>query len=477
MNTRSTWLLRGASVLLLFAFTGCGAAYSGYMGGSLKRLGNRDYEGALAKLEKPDGKTNKLLYRLEKGLIFHYQGQYEFSNREFEKAERLIDELYTRSASREVAALLTNDAIRPYTGEEFERVLIHYYRAMNYQYLGDPEAALVECRKANLKLEDYAEVAEYELGYRNDAFMQYMTGMLYEAEGEWNDAYVSYKDAEKGYRAYRRAFGLSAPRSLGRDLARTARKLGYEQEAAQHILQYKLAPKELERDIGVEVVVFVESGFIARKHQREINLPIMEGDDTGAVWLLSDRMVYRHHHPHVYRGGRVKYWLKVALPEYREVASRVQRVRVSGGGQSVEGTVLENLNSIALKNFAEKEDSILLRTAARALAKYLAAKGVEKAFEEDGGDDDGEKLVKEGVGMLLGALVNLFGAATEAADTRGWLSLPGRIHMARLSLPPGTVELTIELLDGGGRVIENQVMPAVEIEKGKPVFLNYRGYR
>ncbi|MBT4497517.1 MAG: hypothetical protein HOC74_07340, partial [Gemmatimonadetes bacterium] len=95
MNTRSTWLLRGASALLLLAFTGCGAAYSGYMGGSLKRMGNRDYEGALAKLEKPDGKTNKLLYRLEKGLIFHYQGQYEFSNREFEKAERLIDDLYT----------------------------------------------------------------------------------------------------------------------------------------------------------------------------------------------------------------------------------------------------------------------------------------------------------------------------------------------------------------------------------------------
>jgi len=73
--------------------------------------------------------------------------------------------------------------------------------------------------------------------------------------------------------------------------------------------------------------------------------------------------------------------------------------------------------------------------------------------------------------------VNLFGAATEAADTRSWLSLPGQIHMARLNLPPGTVDLMIEFMDGGGRVIESQVMPAVEIEKGKPVFLNYRGYR
>ena len=57
---------------LLF-FSGCGAAYSGYMGRALQLLEKGDYRGALSRLEKPVGNTNKLLYHLETGLIMHYQ--------------------------------------------------------------------------------------------------------------------------------------------------------------------------------------------------------------------------------------------------------------------------------------------------------------------------------------------------------------------------------------------------------------------
>ena len=171
----------GAALLLAAAIAGCGAAYARSMKGPLKRLQCQDYEGALGKLEKPLGNTNKLLYRLERGLIHHYQGGFQESNRQFDKAERLAERLETRSVSREVAALLTNDAIRPYRGEELERVLIHYYRALNYRYLQDPQGALVECRKANIMLAAAAAKAEYELSYRNDAFIQYMAGLFFEA--------------------------------------------------------------------------------------------------------------------------------------------------------------------------------------------------------------------------------------------------------------------------------------------------------
>jgi hypothetical protein len=170
-------------VVLLLFLLGCAAGYSKYMGAPLKNMARGDYAGALAKLEKPEGKTNRLLYYFEKGLLLHYQGEYETSNQVFAQAERLIDQLYTKSVSREIASLLTNDAIRAYSGEEFERALIHYYRALNYQYLGQPQEALVECRKANLRLEDFAAKAEYKLTYKNDAFIQYMTGLFFEAEG------------------------------------------------------------------------------------------------------------------------------------------------------------------------------------------------------------------------------------------------------------------------------------------------------
>lgn len=436
---------------------GCGAAYSGHMKGTLKRLGKRDYEGALAKLEDLDNQTDKLLYRLEKALILHYQGQYEKSNRQFEKAERLIDRRYARSVSREIAALLTNDAIRAYRGEEFERVIIHYYRAMNYHYLDQPQEALVECRKANLRLEDYAAAAEYELSYKNDAFLQYMSGLFFEAEGEWNDAYISYKDAEKGYRAYEQALGLETPVMLGKDLARMAHKLEYAEDVATYMERYALHPEDLQRRAGGEVVVFIESGFIARKHQREISLPILEDDDRSKVWALSDDLVYRYHHP--YRKYEVDYWLRVALPEYRKNSARVRRARLRGSAQSADAVVVQDLDAIAFKSFDEKIDTILLRTVARALAKYLATELVEEKSE------------------FWGGVINLFGVATEAADTRGWTSLPAEIGIARFSLPPGTVDLVVEFLNEDGMVLDTQTFPGVEIEGSKPVFLSCRSYR
>lgn len=475
----------GLSVVLLLLLSGCGAAYSGYVSRSLNQLEKGNYEAALGKLEKPSGKTNKLLYHLEKGLILHYQGQYEASNVEFERAERLSDQLYTRSVSREIAALLSNDSIVAYRGEEFELALIHYYRAMNYARLGDRQAVLVECRKANLKLENYAQQAEYELSYKNDAFLQYMTGLFFEAEGEWNDAYISYKDALKGYRAYEAAFDLQAPRMLIIDLARLAQRLGYEDEVAEYTERYQLEPEELQPASGGELVVFVESGFVPRKHQVEFSVPILDYDvpilkDEWEVWTVSERAIHRYHHPHVYNRRHVEYWLRVALPEYREVPSQVAGVRLRTGDQSALAATAEDLDAIAQRTFAQKFDTILLRTVARSLAKYLASKSIEEAFVDDEDDEDDEdwaKLGAWGLGKALGGLVNLFGVATEAADTRGWLALPHAIRIARLAVTPGTAAPTLELLDDRGQVLSVEKLPEVAVADGEKVFLNFRTFR
>lgn len=475
----------GLSVVLLLLLSGCGAAYSGYVSRSLNQLEKGNYEEALGRLEKPSGKTNKLLYHLEKGLILHYQGQYEASNVEFERAERLSDQLYTRSVSREIAALLSNDSIVAYRGEEFELALIHYYRAMNYARLGDRQAVLVECRKANLKLENYAQQAEYELSYKNDAFLQYMTGLFFEAEGEWNDAYISYKDALKGYRAYEAAFDLQAPRMLIIDLARLAQRLGYEDEVAEYTERYQLELEELQPASGGELVVFVESGFVPRKHQVEFSVPILDYDvpilkDEWEVWTVSERAIHRYHHPHVYNRRHVEYWLRVALPEYREVPSQVAGVRLRTGDQSALAATAEDLDAIAQRTFAQKFDTILLRTVARSLAKYLASKSIEEAFVDDEDDEDDEdwaKLGAWGLGKALGGLVNLVGVATEAADTRGWLALPHAIRIARLAVAPGTAAPTLELLDDRGRVLAVETLPEVAVADGEKVFLNFRTFR
>ena len=443
----------GVLLLALTLLAGCGAAYTRQMKGPLKKMGRRDYEGALQKLEKAD--PDKLLYRLEKGLLLHYLGDYENSNRHFEKAERLIEERITRSLSRELVSLLTNDAARNYAGEEFESVLINYYRALNYQYLGQPQEALVECRKANLKLEQYAAAAEYKLTYKNDAFMQYVTGLFFEAQEEWNDAYISYRDAEKGYRAY--ALGTGPPEILGHDLLRVARRLGFQDHVQEYLERYGRNEELSAGSPAGEVIVFAETGFIARKRQREISLPILKSDETNQVWALSDEMAYRYQHPRPY--VQVEYWLRVALPEYRAVGSQISGARLSAMGQTATAVLVQDLDAIAMRNFKEKETSILARTLARALVKYIATEAAEKKSE------------------FLGLLVNLFGVSTEAADTRSWLALPRQIRVARLRVTPGTVDLALEFVNGNGRVVDGHRFAGVEVSAGQRVFLNYRSYK
>jgi hypothetical protein len=455
LHTASLYL--GILVVML-VIGGCAAAYSGMMRGSLSRLRNADYDGALAKLEKPSGSTNMLLYRLERGLILHYQGDYKASNLEFEAAERTIDQLYTRSLSRGVASLFTNDAIVPYTGEEFERVLIHYYRALNYNHLGEFEDAVVECRKANLRLADFAAQDEYELSYKNDAFVQYMTGLFFEAAGDWNDAYVSYKDAERGYRAYSKVLGTPVPEELRQDLVRMASALGYDDDVERYVHLYPGSVFDPESSLAGTVVVFIETGLVAEKRQQVIELPILESDQGVDHRTLSRRAAGRHHYPRR-RYAKVDYWLKIALPQYQERPSPVRAVRLRRGTEVYPAVLMEDLDAIATKSFSEKESSIVTRAAARALVKYVAREKAENKSE------------------ILGFLVNLLGVSTEAADTRSWLSLPSKIYMARAKHSPGTVDLVVELLNENGKVVESSPLTGIVAEADRPVVISYRSFK
>ena len=86
-------------------------------------------------------------------------------------------------------------------------------------------------------------------------------------------------------------------------------------------------------------------------------------------------------------------------------------------------------------------------------------------------------MFNEGLGELMGGLFNLLGNATEAADTRGWLSLPRTVHIARLPTGGDLASLQIEVLDLQGRVIHTQDLLPVEQAEGDKTFLSTRVFR
>ena len=147
-----------------------------------------NYDSALQRIDEIDQGSSELLYLYEKGLVLHYQNQWEASNELFQRAELLLEELYTKSVSRELAALAISDNITKYRGESFEAIIINYYKILNYLYLGDLDGALVECRRVNIKLQMLIDAGETH--FVDDPFVQYLTGMVYSAGGEMNDADV-----------------------------------------------------------------------------------------------------------------------------------------------------------------------------------------------------------------------------------------------------------------------------------------------
>ena len=436
------------------ALQGC-TTYAHFSGDIRTSLRTRNYEAARAQIAKAKKGGNQLLYLLENGLLAHYEGHYAASNRYFADAERLSAQLFTRSVSREAAALVTNDAVRKYRGHSFEMVAVHYYRALNYWYLGLPEDALVECRKANLKLAQYA-IHNGQASYKNDAFIHYITGLFYEATGEFNDAYISYGHARDAYSHYEKTFDLAPPQAVATDLEHLTAALDGEETDARlasfHGMRFAKAAG------NGELVLFLEIGFIPRKVEEEIDLPLYEDDlkrGKEADKVAVD--ISRRHR--VYPIGDVEYWLRVALPKYEVVAPRTDRVRIRAGDRVVQTQIAQNYAAIAKASLKDDYPKIMVRTIVRGFVKYLAYREADKKDK------------------VLGFFANLLNVATEIADTRSWVSLPHNIQIGRVELPPGTHAITLEALDASGRIIETETFRQIEIHPGQRTFLNHRVYQ
>ena len=81
-------------------------------------------------------------------MLYHYAGNNKESIKNFEKAEQVYEDLYTKSVTNEAAAIVTNDNVRPYRARPFEVLLMYQYQILNYLAIGDLDGALVEVRRA-----------------------------------------------------------------------------------------------------------------------------------------------------------------------------------------------------------------------------------------------------------------------------------------------------------------------------------------
>lgn len=404
--------LLSLAVLLLLS-GGC-ARYDRLMDDCLRDAEAGRPRDALARLEKSPlagSDRDRLLYLMERGQLQYLAGDYRGSIATLEEADALIEDLVTRSLSRESFSFVSNDKVIPYSGEDFETAYIHYVKALAFLALQDLEGAAVEARKLDLKLTHLGDRYGEKNVYQEDGFLRLLSGLIFEASGDDNNAFIAYRKSLAAYRKYRNKYAQPVPDLLWPRLVATAGRMGFFAERDQYLaMAGDLAGGTTQR--GALVVVLVDKGCIPVKHQITALVPSGQG-----------------------------FPVALALPEYRDRGAAVPSVRVrSGQGAWVDARQVQSLAAIARQSLEDKVGRLLAKTVARVAAKQVAARAAQKEL-----------------GPLAGVLAQVGALISEQADLRGWSMLPRTIDMAVLPAEGPASEVEIS---AAGRLLSYPVQAA-----------------
>lgn len=411
-------------------------------------------EDAYTYLQKKAPKKPDIPYQFELGLVAHYANHFAESSAALDIAGDIAEDRYTKSVSKELGSLVTSDKLRPYAGTQYERLLSHYYRALNYIYLNQLDSALIECRRATALI-TYFKGEDEKYDFFGAAFLAHFSGTLFEAAGEWNDALISYKQAAEYYKNAAEKTGVNTPADIGHALLRLTRRLGFTDEFERYRAQYGEPPEHPE-NYG-ELILFYESGYVPPKREENLIFPILKTDKVDDAKDFVPTLITRE--GAVYEEVKLEYLLRVAMPTIGSIRPRFSGISVTvEGNQETDGVLVEDVENIAIETFNKERPIILFRTLIRGVGKYLLFRQANKKNE------------------ALGLLTNLAGVVSEQADTRSWQTLPNQIFMVRMPLPAGTHTLNLSFLGANGQVRGSQPVPDIEIQPNQITFLNHRTY-
>lgn len=426
--------------------------------------------------EKEYGSKERLLYEMDRGMVLQLAGRYRQSNEALEQAEEEVERLYTRTIRSETAAFVTNDNALPYEGDAYEHVMINVIKALNYAAQGQLQEALVEARRIDHRLNVLGDKIKDLDRYRNDGFARYVSGILYEAAGDLNNAFIAYRNAYEAYGSMSGWSKLSIPPSLRSDLLRTAEALGLTTEFAEYrqaFPEVEWQPRSSQEQLA-HVVMISYNGRAPRKEDLFLDLPISL-DAVQLVFL--NRAVLRSPYRRDRVADSILYGLngevvRVALPRLVTQKTRVVSENMTltdsvGHSVTVRSESVQNVTALAEKSLSERLPTITAKALARAATKFAMAEGITRGAQHAAGRDAAPL-----VGLLVEVLAKGIAVASEEADKRSWQTLPDEIHLARAWVSPGLYRVSIEPSGQGVTTVKDG--QAIALTRGQTLFILQR---
>jgi len=434
INTRIFAGMAALTLLFVLVLVGCATKPEAYQDIDLA-VQSRNFEAGITAIEKGQERKkplydekNAVSLFLDKGLLEHYAGNYRDSSQDLQRAERLIEEAFTKSVTQEFASYIANDNTKEYPGEDYEDIYLNVFNALNYYHKGDFEGAMVEIRKITLSngkldmlsrkyekgqksatdglmkaLKTYSKNStSYKINpdalpkgkpvqFSDSALARYLGALFYQAQGNEDSARIEFELIPAAFNDNPKIYKNAPPRAVVEAQAVP------EGKARLNIIGFAgLSP------VKVEQKFMQEFPF---SHQTTNQTTIRQGDMIGA-WLNSNSET------------------KLTLPVLEARPDRIDWIEVSVEGQGVFNLeLLEDMGAAMAETYNARFANMFLKTYIRVMLKYAAAEYVP------GGQ--------------------LMANASEQADVRMGKYFPGKAYIGGINLDPGNYTVTVRYYHGG----------------------------
>lgn len=412
-------------------FTSCVTMADYNYGRIYTNLGSGQYASVRSELDSNKSSIytsrDDVLYLLDKGILEHFEGLNESSNKNLSESEKLMEKFSAKSISQSLASGVTNDNVKDYAGEDFENIYTNIFMALNYLELGKNDSAMVEVRRFDNKLkllkqkyekeiknadkDSEVKVKKVSVQFSDSALARYLSLLLYRADGDLGNAEVDQRFISSAFKTQPSLYPFKVPSTVADELS---------------------IPTDMAR---LNIIAF--NG----------RAPVKKEVVTRVPW-------------------GVNHWYKLALPVMERQPSSIDRIFVTAINEqtqerkTLELEQIESIENIALDTFQRSYSLIFAKSLARSIARAAVGQGLREVSRD--------KDTDSGLALLFGTFDLIHQVATEIverADVRCSRYFPAKASVCGINLQPG--DYTIKVRFCRGKTVQYTQEKQISVVAGK----------
>lgn len=360
------------------------------------------------------GSPRDLLWTLQRASLERLLGHHRQSNAFFDEAENSFayfdQQLALGRSTQAVGGFLVNDAALPYTGKNYDRIMVNTYKALNFAVLGDADNARIEFNRALQRQNDaktyFAKQAENlrrVLAAEKDRYafgreaVDYSTDnarveQVLRAKYSNLKSFAVYADFVNPFTTY--VAGLYFWLQGDGDKAVDILKEAYSMSGRHPTVASDFNRASRGERPDNEAWIIFENGMAPEKEEIRMDLPI----------LIESAPVF---------------YVGAAFPSLLPAREAYTHLDITTDrGATVSTRVLGDMDGMIGADFQKELRVIIPRELARAALKTYFQYEMRRRY-----------------GTAAGVFSAIYQAATAGADVRMWSALPANFQLARIDIP------------------------------------------